>query len=369
MADLPTSTRVVVIGGGIMGTCASYHLARSGVEVTVIERETVGAGSTGKAAGGFRSQFLDELNIRMALENIRRLVNFDDEFNTDIGLKQWGYLFLLKDTEVEAFRKGVELQQSLGVPSELIDPHTAREMVPGIRTHDLAAATFCPLDGTCTPEAVAYGYARAAARHGARIVPGCTATEIDVKGRQIRGVRTTDGYITAREVVLAAGVWSPRLAAPLGLDLPVRPVRRHVWLTRGTDSFPRRLPMVIDFASGFYFHREASGLALGGRAQDLEGLAPTVANRAPQLLDSEITHGWWGYYSVSPDNNAIVGAAHHIDGLYYATGFSGHGFQQGPVIGEHLAQLVMQTPPTFDLSAFDARRFTSGRMIPEGAVI
>ncbi len=369
MADLPASTGVVVIGGGIMGACTAHHLARAGMDVTVVERATVGSGSTSKAAGGFRAQFFDELNIKMALENIRRLVNFDEEFDTDIGLKQWGYLFLLTESEVETFRKGVEIQRSLGVPTEMIDLRTARKMVPGIRTHDLATATYCPLDGTCTPEAVAYGYARSAVRRGAVIVQGCTATEIDAQGGRIRGVRTTDGYIAAEEVVLAAGVWSRSLAEPVGLDLPVRPVKRHVWLTRGPDPFPRRLPMVIDFSTGFYFHREADGLAMGGRAQDLEDLAPTVLNRVPEMLDSEITHGWWGYYGVSPDNNAIVGTAEQIGRLHYATGFSGHGFQQGPVIGEHLAQLVMRSIPTFDLSAFDARRFETGETIPEGAVI
>lgn len=369
MANLPATTRVVVIGCGIVGACTAYHLASSGVDVTVIERNTIGSGSTSKAAGGFRAQFFDELNIRMALENIRRLVNFDAEFGTDIGLKQWGYLFLLRETEVEAFRRAVDLQRSHGVPSELIDLRTAEEMAPGIRTDDLAAATFCPLDGVCTPEAVAYGYARAASRNGAVIVQGCEATGIDESGGRIRGVRTSGGYISTGEVVLASGVWSPRLAGAVGLDIPVHPEKRHVWLTRGPDPFPLRFPMVIDFATGFYFHREAEGLAMGGREQTLEDLAPTVLNRAPMLLESEITHGWWGYYAASPDHNAIVGTADSVEHLHYATGFSGHGFQQGPVIGEHLAQLVLGSTPTFDLSPFDVRRFATGAVVPETAVI
>ena len=369
MADLPATTGAVVIGCGIVGACTAYHLARSGIDVTVLERDTIGSGSTSKAAGGFRAQFFDELNIRMAVENIRRLVNFDNEFDTDIGLKQWGYLFLLGEAEVEPFRRAIELQRSHGVPSELIDLGTAEAMVPGVRTDDLAAATFCPMDGTCTPEAVAYGYARAASRSGALIVQGCEALRIDTEGGRIRGVRTTDGYISTEEVVLAAGVWSPRLAGAVGLDLPIRPVKRHIWLTRGPDPFPRRFPMVIDFATGFYFHREAEGLAMGGREPTLDHLAPAVINRAPSLLESEITHEWWGYYAVSPDHNAIIGTADDVGRLHYATGFSGHGFQQGPVVGEHLAQLVMGSTPTFDLTPFDVRRFETGRVVPETAVI
>ena len=175
MADLPSSTGVAVIGCRIMGACAAYHLAASGADVTVLERDTIGSGSTAKSAGGFRAQFSDELNIRMAVENIRRLERFEAEFDTDIGLRQWGYLFLLTERDVETFRRAVDLQRSHGVPSELIDPETARAMAPGIRTDDLAAATFCPWDGSCTPEAVAQGYARAASRHGAIIVQRCDA--------------------------------------------------------------------------------------------------------------------------------------------------------------------------------------------------
>ena len=369
MVDLPAATGVVVIGCGIVGASTAYYLSAADMDVTVLERNTIGSGSTGKAAGGFRAQFFDELNIRMALENIRRLVSFEAEFATDIGLKQWGYLFLLRESEVEPFRRAIELQRSWGVPSELIDLRTARGMIPGIRTEDLAAATFCPLDGICTPEAVAHGYARAASRRGALIVQDCEVTGIDAAGGRIRGVQTRHGYISTREVVLAAGVWSPRLAAPVGLDLPIRPEKRHIWLTGGPDPFPERFPMVIDFAAGFYFHREGRGLAMGGRQQTLGDLAPVVLDRAPALLESEITHQWWGYYAVSPDHNALVGTAEHVGRLHYATGFSGHGFQQGPVIGEHLAQLVLESTPTFDLSPFDVRRFETGARVPERAVI
>ena len=352
-----------------MGASAAYHLAAAGVDVAVLERDTIGSGSTGKSAGGFRAQFSDELNIRMAVENIRRLERFESEFGIDIDLKQHGYLFLLRESEVESFRGAVALQRSLGVPSELMAAEAALAMVPGIRIHDLAAATFCPWDGSCTPESVALGYARAASRHGAVVVQGCEVTGIDVSNGRIRGVATTNGFVSTPEVVLTAGVWSPSLATPLGIRMPLRAVKRYIWLTRGSDPFPSRLPLVIDFATGFYFHREAKGLAMGGRAQTIEDLAPAVLNRAPSLVEMEITHSWWGYYAVTPDNNAIIGSAPGIQRLHYATGFSGHGFQQGPVVGEHLAELVMGSDPTFDLSPFDMGRFKSGSLLPETAVI
>ncbi|MFQ5949007.1 MAG: NAD(P)/FAD-dependent oxidoreductase, partial [Acidimicrobiia bacterium] len=122
---------MVVVGGGIMGTSTLYHLARAGcTDAVLIERETLGAGSTSKSAGGFRAQFSDELNIRIALESIGRLERFGEEPGTDIDFKQWGYLFLLREGEVDAFARSVELQNSLGVPSRLIGPEEAAQIVP-----------------------------------------------------------------------------------------------------------------------------------------------------------------------------------------------------------------------------------------------
>ena len=315
----------------------------------LIERDTIASGSTSKAAGGFRAQFSDELNIRMAVENIRRLERFEAEFATDIDFKQWGYLFLLRDDEMDSFADAVELQNSHGVPSEIIDTDRIDEIVPGLTLDDVAGASFCATDGYCTPEAVAQGYARAAVRRGAILVQGCEVHSIAMAGDRITGLRTSQGDVFAREVVLTAGVWSIEIAAQVGLDLPILAEERHVWLVDGEDGFPQELPNVIDFATGFYFHREGNGLIMGGREPTLEELAPAVINRAPSMLDLEIRPGWSGYYEISPDHNALVGTAPGIDRLHYATGFSGHGFQQGPVIGEHLAELVIGETPTFDV--------------------
>ena len=333
--------------------------------MTLIERDTIASGSTSKAAGGFRAQFSDELNIRMAVENIRRLERFDEEFETDIDFKQWGYLFLLREAEVEGFQQAVQLQNIHGVPSRVLAPEDISDIVPGLAVDDIAAATYSPTDGYCTPEAVAQGYARAASRLGATIVQGCEVTEILTSGEKITGLRTSAGDIATEQIVITAGVWSPGLCAPVGLNLPIRAEKRYVWLIDGDDGFPPQLPLVIDFATSFYFHREGAGMLMGGRETTLEDLVPAVMNRAPSLLDLEIRPGWWGFYEISPDHNALVGTAPRLDGLHYATGFSGHGFQQGPVVGEHLAELAMGRPTTFDLSAFDAGRFEEGITVPE----
>jgi len=165
-------------------------------------------------------------------------------------------------------------------------------------------------------------------------------------------------------VILAAGVWSSELH-----DLPLEGERRHMFFTEDAPSFPRELPLTIDFATGFYFHREGDALALGGREKTLDDLAPVAARRLPALEELGVRSSWWGWYEMSPDHNALIGAASEPDGLVYATGFSGHGFQQGPVVGEHLAQLALGIEPTFDLSQFSVERFATGALRREQNVI
>jgi sarcosine oxidase, subunit beta len=370
LADLPRNADVVVIGGGSTGASALYHLIAAGCRSAVlVERDTLGSGSTGKAAGGIRAQFSDELNIRMALENIRRYERFEDDFGVDIDFKQWGYLIMITDEELDAFKAALVLQNRLGVPSEFLTPEEIPRIVPRLRRDDLAGATYCPLDGYATPESVVQGYASAAQRGGARVVQGCTVRALVADGEKITGVETDRGTISTGTVILAGGVWSAELAATVGLRLPVTPEPRHVWLTEPGDPLPHELPLTIDFATGFYFHREGDGLLFGGRESSLDDVAPHALHRLPLVEELGIKTGWWGYYEMSPDHNAIVGAAESPNGLLYATGFSGHGFQQAPVVGEYLADLALGREARFDLSPFSVARFETAAHKPERHVI
>jgi len=154
-----------------------------------------------------------------------------------------------------------------------------------------------------------------------------------------------------------------------GVHLPVTPLRRQILFTEPMDGLPRDLPMTIDFTTSFYFHREGPGLVFGGREPRLEDVAEAAVRRLPVLTELPIESSWWGYYEVSPDHNALVGESQHVSRFLYATGFSGHGFQQAPAVGEYVAQLVAGRRPTLDLSAFDAARFGRGVSRPEAFVI
>lgn len=375
---------VVIVGGGVMGTSIAWHLARAGVrDVVLVERDELAAGSTSKAAGGVRAQFSDELNIRLGARSLEAFGRFEQEVGQDIGLHRTGYLFLLTTPgQVASFEAGVRLQNSLGVPSRLLTPEEARRLSPLIRTDGLLAAAYSPDDGHCTPEAVVHGYAAAARAHGARILRHTEVTGIKVRGDTITAVATTLGRIAAGTVICAAGAWSRAVGAMVGVELPVRPLRRQIAVTGPVPGLPPTLPMTIDFTTSLYFHREGPGLLLGmsdpderpGFATDthdrwIPRLAEAMRRRAPALLDLPRTGGWAGLYENTPDHNALIGEAPHVSRFLYATGFSGHGFLQGPAVGEVIRDLYLGRVPFLDISPLSAGRFAADAPRPEANLV
>jgi len=375
MAELPVSASVVVIGGGVMGLSAAYHLARAGVpDVVVLERHTLGSGSTCKAAGGVRAQFSDPLNIELGQRSLRAYERFGDELGQEIDLQKSGYLFLLDDPDhVAAFEANVALQNSMGVPSRMISAAEAKRLSPMVEVDGVLSAAWSPEDGHCTPESVVLGYAGGARRAGARIVTHCAVTGVEVIDGQVRGVVTDAGRIATDTVVCAAGAWSRGVGELVGVDLPVVPLRRQVLTTEPMPGLDPATPFTIDFATSLYFHLEGPGLLLGMSDPDeppgfelgrtdawLPRLGDAIARRVPALAEVGIASGWAGLYEMTPDHNALVGEARGVSRFLYATGFSGHGFLMGPAIGEVLRDLVLGRTPVVDVSGLSVERFGSG---------
>lgn len=375
-APLPSTAEVVVVGGGVMGTSILFHLAEAGVtDAVLVERGALGSGSSSKAAGGVRTQFSDELNVRLAKRSLAAFEDFGRRPGWEIDLKQVGYLFLLtREEDVHHFEAGVRLQNGLGVPSRMLTAAEAHDVCPPVDPDGVLAAAFCATDGHLTPEAVVAGYAFAARGLGAHIETGCEVTGL---GEGV--VHTSRGDITAGTVVCAAGAWSGEVGRMAGVHLPVTPLRRQIVFTEPIAGLPDELPMTIDFSSSFYFHREGPGLLMGMSyaAQEpgfsteqsddwLPGLQAAVQRVAPSVAGAGIKGGWGGLYEVSPDHNALIGRE---GDLVYATGFSGHGFLQAPAVGEVVRDLCLGREPFADVSAFSAQRFDAGRERPERNVV
>jgi sarcosine oxidase, subunit beta len=373
---LPGRAGVVVVGGRVIGTSIAFHLAEAGVpEVVLIERDQLASGSTSKAAGGVRAQFSDPLNIQLGARSLRAFADFGARPGQEIDFRRVGYLFLLsREEDVATFEQSIELQHQLGVPSRLIDPGEARRLSPAVDTGGLLAAAFSPEDGLATPEAVVQGYAAGARRHGAHIETGCELLEVRLRGEAIAAVVTSKGVVETPVLVCAAGAWSRQVGAMVGLDLPVTPSRRQVVLTEPVPGLPERFPMTIDLTSSFYFHREGPGLLMGMSLNDeppgfnldrddawIPRLAEAIARRAPSLADVGVAGGWAGLYEVTPDDNALIGEAPRPARFLYATGFSGHGFLQGPAVGEVVRDLVLGRTPLVDVAPLAVDRFQEGR--------
>jgi sarcosine oxidase subunit beta len=379
-AALPAHADVVVIGGGVMGLSAAYHLAAAGVrDVVLFEKAEHGSGSTCKAAGGVRAQFSDAVNIELGRRSLRTFETFRETFGQEIDLHQVGYLFLLDDpAHVAAFEANVALQNDLGVRTRMVDVAEAKRLSPLIRTEGLLGAAWGPEDGHCTPESVVLGYAGAARRAGARLFRGVEVRGIDRDGDDITAVRTSAGVVRTAAVVCAAGAWSASIGDMAGVDLPVEPLRRQVITTGPAPDVRGDVPFTIDFSTSLYFHREGPGLLVGmsdpdetpgfklGRDEEwLPRLGEAIERRAPQIGELGISGGWAGLYEMTPDRNGLVGEAEDVSRFLYATGFSGHGFLMGPAVGEVMRDLFLGRPPLVDVSALDIRRFAQAGLRPE----
>ena len=215
--SIPRTASVVVVGGGVVGCSIAYHLARRGQrDVVVLEREAVGSGTTSKAAGGIRSQFPTETEIRFSLEAIGIFERFHEEFGVDIGYRRIGYLFLISDPEdLAGYHERMALQRRLGVDVRAITAAEAKAIVPALHVDDLIAAVWGPTDGMAGPAEVTSGFARRARELGARIVEGVEVTAIAVERGRTGGVTTSRGSISTLDSACGEKLNCSRMNPPM----------------------------------------------------------------------------------------------------------------------------------------------------------
>lgn len=371
---IPKSARVVIIGGGVHGLSAAYHLAERGLtDVIVLEKEPqLASGSTGLSAGGIRQQFSTEVNVRMSQYSIQRFERFEEEMDADPGFFQVGYLFLLNaEEEVLLFQNSVALQNRLGAGTKWLSPDEVKARWPFFNVEDILAATYNAADGYGDPYGVAMGYAQQARRLGARILTQVEVIDIHVANGRVQGVQTTEGPIATEVVVNTSGPYAHRVGQMAGMDLPAHPYRRQVFATAPFPEIPHDAPMTIDFHYNWYFRPEGPGIITGmskldhppgfDLTVDKEWMVKVIEHgihRAPIFEQARIMRSWAGLYSVTPDSQPIMGAVPGLEGFVCAVGFSGHGFMLAPATGLTLAEIIIDgVPKTFDISEFSYTRF------------
>jgi sarcosine oxidase subunit beta len=379
MKNWKKTAEVAIIGGGIMGVSAAYYLAKRGIsDVVVLEKDLLAQASTGLSVGGIRQQFSNPVNIRLSQESVRVYEHFEEEFGADIRFRQVGYVFLAQEEETwNDFLSGVETQRKHEAPVEVLSPEDIKHLWPYLNVDDLKGGTFGPKDGYADPYLAAMGLANSARKLGVRIEEKTRVTGISIEVGRVRGVETVKGSISAPAVVNVAGPWAGEVARMAGHNLPVKPYRRQVFMTKSFDAIPKPVPMIIDQDVTFYFRGEEPGIIMGMSDPDepssfnlnvdrdfLEKVIEAAIRRAPVLEKAEILRGWGGLYTITPDDNPIIGEAPGVEGLFSAIGFSGHGFQQAPAVGLILSQLILDGQTNFNLKPFSYDRF--GKKEQEG---
>jgi len=376
---------VVIVGGGISGCAIAYTLAKKGVkDIVVIERDYLSSGATGRCGAGVRMQWGTEMNCRLAKYSIEffERANEELEYEYDIEFKQGGYLIVAStEKEVNQFKKNIALQNSLGIPSRLLTPKEAKEIVPHMDETKIIAATFNPKDGHLNPFHTTQAYANAAVRLGVEIMKYTTVTGIKVEDGKVVGVHTDKGYISTPVVVNAAGGYSQLIAKMVGIDLPVYSERHQILVTEPVA--PMQGPMFMSFSLNIYCQQTPHGSFIMGRGdanepRDLritsswhfmEEMAKTCTELLPPLKDLRVVRQWSGLYNISPDRQPIYGPVKEVEGFYLACGYSGHGFMFGPVTGVVIAESILGETPTIPVHMLDKDRFERGELLLEPSVV
>lgn len=390
------NTEIIIIGGGVVGASAAYHLTGRGAkDVLILEREShQGMGSTGKATGGVRAQFETDINIKMSLYSI----DFFERWDFDCNYEPRGYLFFATDeSQFDYLRRNVEKQKSLGVEAvEIVDPKTISEIVNGLNCTDIVGGSFGARDGFINPLAVMRGFTEEAIKNGAKVQTETEVYSIETPGGKVVGVETNRGRLECEKVVLCSGAWTRNLAKTAGVDLPIEPQKRQIVWARSAKPLLANLPMVIDLGSGFHFRPATdfinSSVKADGRdvlfafpdadekpsfdtsfdESFISKVYERARHRAAFLAETTVVREKCraGLYENTPDHHAIIGGCEQVKGLYFCSGFSGHGVMHSPAAGRAMAEIILDGEASFlDVSCLSLERFAAGRSLHETAFI
>jgi sarcosine oxidase subunit beta len=376
---------VAVIGGGVIGASIAYHLARLGLEdIVILDRaESPGAGSTGRATGGFRAQFATPVNIQLSLFSREALLRFESETGVDPGFEQVGYLWLASSQqEMNALRSVQRVQHAQGLlEARVLSAEQISDVNPVIATDDLVGAAFCPSDGYIRPLEILRGYLEAAERLGVHFLWGAECVGLQRSDdNRITRIETTKGPVDIDAVVNASGPWAAKIASMAGIELPVSPLRRQAAFTAPCPAIPADMPMTIFTASGFHL-RARDGRALIAWPQPeqpgdpgelrvdqdwIDKVNAMAKKHVPVLRDVEVDRSlsYAGLYEMSPDHHAMLGRSPLCGNMYFANGSSGHGVMHSPAIGAIIADMITGREPSIDVRMLRPSRFDEGQAIP-----
>lgn len=383
MSKLPSHARIVIVGGGAIGTSIAYHLAKAGEkDVLLLEKRALTAGSTWHAAG-LMGQLRSKVNLTRLMQYSADLcARIGAETGQDVGWKNVGSLRLAaSDARWEELKRAHTAARSYGFDMELVGPDEVKRLFPLVDTKGLRGATWIASDGHVDPYSLTHAYAKGARAGGVRIVEGVAVTGFTIRDRRITAVKTAEGDVGCEIVVNAAGLWARQLGELAGIDLPVTVVEHEYFVTEKSPKVPDDLPTLRDPDANFYVKPEPGAMAIGGWekqtraayglgklpldfgqelfADDLERIAEVIegaSNRIPLLGELGVRSVVNGPIPISADGEPVMGLAGGFENFFVACGFTS-GIAASGGAGRAMANWILEGDPGMDLWAFDLRRF------------
>ena len=375
------SADLVVVGGGVMGTSILYNLAANGVTNTVLlEQSTLASGSTSRSQAILRTHYSNEVTTRMAWESLKQFRDFEEITGTPSGYVNTGYFIAVTESEREALRRNVEMQQAVGVDTTILGPEDVPRISPLLAAEEGEVFAYEPESGYADPYSVTNGFAGRARELGATVRTDARVTGIDIEGGRVSAVRAGEERIETNTAVVAAGPWSRKLLAGIGVNMPLSMVRHQVVMIRRPDSIGQH-PILGDVVNDMSPRPDVGNITMVGVGEDEHDGSPEdfdqgvdmakveqtmvrLAKRIPGMEDGLFRGGWSGLFTVTPDWHPVLDAVEGIDGLYCAVGFSGHGFKLSPMVGQLMAELIVDgRASTIDISMLNLGRFATGELL------
>ncbi len=359
--NAPATADAVIVGGGVIGCSIQYHLARLGVTNTVLlERDVLASGSTGRSQAICRMHYSNRITTQLAWQSLQVFADFDERVGGTSGFVRTGYLVVVNEADQDGLERNVAMQQELGVPTSVVSQDDLSQVAPMVTLYNDERAAWEPNSGYADPYQVTVAYAARAREAGARILTRNPAAGIEAQSGRVQAVVTTAGDRIATEtVIVAAGPWSRRVLAGVGVEAPLIPVRHQVaTVARPIEAVPHH-PTVGDISQSFSFRPDGSNFTTMGFGDDEEESDPEIypqglempqaaaaraklGRRVPGMSDAYYRGGWSGLFTTTPDWHPILDATPGVGGLYCAIGFSGHGFKLSPAVGKSVAELVVE---------------------------
>jgi sarcosine oxidase, subunit beta len=370
---------VGVIGAGVHGASAAFHLASRGARIAIFETRTPAGGPTGRSSAVCRAYYSNPYLAKVARESLDMFADWSNAVGGDAGYRRTGALFLHPPEDVEQVEAAVERLDAIGTVGEVFAPDELRSRFPPFQTDGLAIVVLERDAGYADPAGTTFALFRAALERGATAKLGCRVERVEPRGDGGADVRACDGSTTTCDrLLIAAGPWTKPLAAQAGGDLPLT-VERHIVVTfawGGSD------PVIThaDIPGGYYFRPEGADLCLMGPMHEepnvdpdrfderlgeaeRDELAARLLRRVPAMERAELHGGWASLYDVSPDWQPVIGQI--APGVFVDAGTSGHGFKLAPALGKYVASMVVGEDVP-GLEEFSPRRFDEHRAISAG---